>query len=204
MTIDMHSHWFPAKLADAFRQRKTKPMIHTKEDGIEYMKSMFSAPLRTEQLDTRLEEMDRTGVERGVISLTTVFGVEGCPRTRRSRCAGSTTMGLRNSARNILRGSRSSRPCRSATSTLPIAEFERAMKLPGAVGCLLPGDGFLSLKRAERFRPLLEVVDRYSAMALVHYGKTANDAEPIKVDASETATAGSAQRLECRHGCRRT
>ena len=79
MTIDMHSHWFPEKLADAFRQRKSKPMIHTKADGIEYMESMFSAPLRTEQLDKRLAEMDRTGVERGVISLTTVFGVEGLP-----------------------------------------------------------------------------------------------------------------------------
>jgi len=59
------------------------------------------------------------------------------------------------------------------------------MKLPGMVGCLLPGDGFLSLKRAERFKPLLEVIDRYSAMVLVHYGKTANDADPIKVDSSD-------------------
>ena len=73
MTIDMHSHWFPEKLADAFRQRKSKPMIHTK-DGVEFMESMFSAPLRTEQLDKRIAEMDRTHVDRGVISLTTVFG----------------------------------------------------------------------------------------------------------------------------------
>ncbi|MGZ3408834.1 MAG: amidohydrolase family protein [Xanthobacteraceae bacterium] len=185
MTIDMHSHWFPEKLADAFRQRKTKPMIHTKADGIEYMESMFSAPLRTEQLDKRLAEMGRTNVERGVISLTTVFGVEGLPAEEAIPLCKINNDGLSEICVK--------HPDRfSFLATLPvgdidaaIAEFERAMKLPGAVGCLLPGDGFLSLKRAERFKPLLEVVDRYAAMALVHYGKTANDAEPIKVDSSD-------------------
>ena len=33
MTIDMHAHWFPDALADAFRKRTTKPMIYTKDDG---------------------------------------------------------------------------------------------------------------------------------------------------------------------------
>ena len=184
MTIDMHSHWFPEKLADAFRQRKSKPMIHTK-DGVEYMESMFSAPLRTEQLDKRLAEMDRTKVTRGVISLTTVFGVEGLPADEAIPLSRINNDGLSEVCQKY--------PDRfSALATLPvgdipasIAEFERAMKLPGMVGCLLPGDGFLSLKRAERFKPLLEVIDRYSAMVLVHYGKTANDADPIKVDSSD-------------------
>jgi len=187
MTIDMHSHWFPEKLADAFRLRKTKPMIHTKADGIEYMESMFSAPLRTEKLENRLAEMDRTGVERGVISLTTVFGVEGLPPQEAIPLCQVNNEGLSEVCQKY--------PGRfSFLATLPIGdidaaivEFERAMTLPGAVGCLLPGDGFLSLKRAERFKPLLEVIDRYAAMALVHYGKTANDADPIKVDTSDTA-----------------
>jgi predicted TIM-barrel fold metal-dependent hydrolase len=184
MTIDMHSHWFPEKLADAFRQRKSKPMIHTK-DGVEYMESMFSAPLRTEQLDKRIAEMDRTHVDRGVISLTTVFGVEGLPADEAIPLCRINNDGLSEICQKY--------PNRfSALATLPvgdipaaIAEFERAMKLPGMVGCLLPGDGFLSLKRAERFKPLLDVIDRYAALALVHYGKTANDTDPIKVDSSD-------------------
>jgi len=182
--IDLHSHWFPAKLADAFRQRKSKPMIHTK-DGIEYMESMFSAPLRTEKLEKRIEEMDRAGVERGVISLTTVFGVEGLPAEEAIPLCRINNDGLSEVC--------AQHPTRfSALATLPvgdidaaIAEFERAMKLPGMVGALLPGDGFLSLKRAERFRPLLEVIDRYNGLVLVHYGKTANDNDPIKVDSSD-------------------
>ena len=203
MTIDMHSHWFPAMLADAFRQRKSKPMIHTKGDGIEYMESMFSAPLRTEKLENRLAEMDRTSVERGVISLTTVFGVEGLPSEEAIPLSKVNNDGLSELCVQ--------HPTRfSFLATLPvgdidaaIVEFERAMKLPGAVGCLLPGDGFLSLKRAERFKPLLEVIDRYSAMALVHYGKTANDATLSRSIPRTTATAASA-RSTCRRAFRKT
>jgi predicted TIM-barrel fold metal-dependent hydrolase len=183
--IDLHSHWFPVKLADAFRKRTVKPMIHTKADGIEYMESMFSAPLRTEKVEKRIAEMDRTGVERGVISLTTIFGVEGLPAEEAIPLCRINNDGLSEIC--------AQHPTRfSALATLPvgdidaaIAEFERAMKLPGMVGALLPGDGFLSLKRTERFKPLLDVIDRYSALVLVHYGKTANDADPIKVDSSD-------------------
>jgi predicted TIM-barrel fold metal-dependent hydrolase len=185
MTIDLHSHWFPEKLADAFRQRKVKPMIHTKSDGVEYMESMFSAPLRLENLERRVAEMDRTGVDCGVISLTTVFGVEGLPPEEAIPLCRINNDGLAEVCARY--------PKRFyALATLPvgdmptaIAEFERAMTLPGMVGALLPGDGFLSLKRAERFKPLLEVIDRYHALVLVHYGKTASDADPIKVDASD-------------------
>jgi len=66
-----------------------------------------------------------------------------------------------------------------------LAEFERAMALPGMVGAMLAGDGFLSLKRAERFRPILEAADRYGAIMLVHYGKIANDPEPVRIDSSD-------------------
>lgn len=186
MAIDLHSHWFPAKLADAFRQRSVKPMIHTKADGIEYLESMFSAPYRTEKLETRLAEMDRTGVQHGVLSLTTVFGIEGMPVDE--------ALPLCRINNDALAEICAQHPTRfSALATLPIgdtnaaiAEFERVMKLPGIVGALLPGDGFLSLKRAEKFKPLLDVMDRYGPIVLVHYGKTANDAEPIKIDSSDT------------------
>ena len=36
-----------------------------------------------------------------------------------------------------------------------VAEFERAMALPGFVGAVLPCDGFLTAKRAAAFDPLL-------------------------------------------------
>ena len=160
-------------------------MIHTKADGIEYMESMFSAPFRTEKLETRLAEMDRTGVDHGVMSLTTVFGVEGLPAEeaiplcRVNNDALSEICAQHPDA--ILRpGDAADRRHRRCHRRIR-ARHETA----GHGRRLLPGDGFLSLKRAEQFKPLLDVIDRYGAMVLVHYGKTANDAEPIKVDSSD-------------------
>src|SRR5262245_57420313 len=80
MTIDLHAHWFPDALAGAFRTRTVRPMLYRKDDGQEYLETMFSpAPLRLESLAERVSAMDRTGVERGVLSLSPVTGIEGLP-----------------------------------------------------------------------------------------------------------------------------
>jgi predicted TIM-barrel fold metal-dependent hydrolase len=186
MTIDMHAHWFPETLADAFRKRTSKPRIYTKEDGKEYLEGTFpAAPLRLESLDTRLSEMDRTGVELGILSLSPVTGIEGLPAEE--------SVPLCRIVNDALSAACTKYPGRfSGLASLPtadtgvmVAEFERAMALPGMVGAMLAGDGFLSLKRAERFRPVLEAADRYGAIMLVHYGKIANDPEPVKIDSSD-------------------
>jgi uncharacterized protein len=186
MTIDMHAHWFPETLADAFRKRTSKPMIYTKEEGKEYLEGSFpAAPLRLESLDSRLSEMDRTGVELGILSLSPVTGIEGLPTDEAAP--------LCRIVNDALSAACTKYPGRfSGLASLPtadigvmVAEFERAMALPGMVGAMLAGDGFLSLKRAERFRPVLEAADRYGAIMLVHYGKIANDSEPVKIDSSD-------------------
>jgi predicted TIM-barrel fold metal-dependent hydrolase len=186
MTIDMHAHWFPETLADAFRKRTSKPMILAKEDGKEYLEGSFPAALlRLESLDARLSEMDRTGVELGILSLSPVTGIEGL--------SVEESVPLCRIVNDALSAACTKYPGRfSGLASLPtaetgamVAEFERAMALPGMVGAMLAGDGFLSLKRAERFRPVLEAADRYGAIMLVHYGKIANDQEPVKIDSSD-------------------
>ena len=185
MAIDLHSHWFPEELIEPFSRRDTKPRVFTK-DGVTHLESTFAArPLDLEKIEDRIAEMDKAGVERGVISLTTVFGVEGLPAEEAIPLCRANNDGLAAICAQY--------PDRfSALASLPIgdvdaalAEFERAMALPGMVGALLPGDGFLSLKRAEYFRPILEAVDRYHAMVLVHYGKSAHDLDAYKIDASD-------------------
>jgi predicted TIM-barrel fold metal-dependent hydrolase len=181
----MHAHWFPETLADAFRKRTSKPMIFTK-DGKEYLEGSFpAAPLRLESLDARLSEMDRTGVELGILSLSPVTGIEGLPADE--------AVPLCRIVNDALSAACTKYPGRfSGLASLPtadiglmVAEFERVMALPGMVGAMLAGDGFLSLKRAERFRPILEAADRYGAIMLVHYGRIANDQEPVKIDSSD-------------------
>jgi predicted TIM-barrel fold metal-dependent hydrolase len=59
-----------------------------------------------------------------------------------------------------------------------VAEFERALGLPGVVGAQLPGNYFLTRADAEAIRPVLEVANRHRAVLLIHHGPRPGDAFP--------------------------
>ena len=188
MAVDMHFHWGPKGFADALRQRTAKPMIRRGDDGAEYFDSNFSSNRLDADFDdvnARLAEMDKNGVERAVLSMSPVTGIEALslqealPLARAYNDAASATC-----------AEHPDRFC--AFAILPVGnisaavtEFERAMDMPGIVGAVLPGDGFLSKKRAERFAPLFEAANRSNAIFLVHYGKLPDDPDSPKVDASD-------------------
>jgi predicted TIM-barrel fold metal-dependent hydrolase len=190
MAIDLHFHWGPKGFADVLRQRTSKPMIRRGEDGAEYFDSNFSSNRLSPDFDdvnARLAEMDKNGVQRAVLSISPVTGIEALPLqeslplARAYNDAASAVCAKhpdRFSAFAIL-------PVGNMTAT--VAEFERVMDLPGVVGAVLPGDGFLSKKRAERFAPLFEAANRRNAIFLVHYGKLPDDPESPKIDASDNA-----------------
>jgi predicted TIM-barrel fold metal-dependent hydrolase len=187
MTIDMHAHFIPKGLSDALRARLTPPMLKRGEDGREYMHSaLTNAPVKEgfDSIEKRLTDMDRNGVERAVLSnqlqdMTCLPLADAVPLC----CAFN----------DAISAACASHPDRfSALAALPVAEidaalaeFERAMALPGMVGAILPGDGFLSARRAEKFRPVLEAADRRGAVLLVHYARLANDPEAPRIDASD-------------------
>lgn len=190
MAIDLHFHWGPKGFADVLRQRTSKPMIRRGDDGAEYFDSNFSSnrlPPDFDDVNARLAEMDKNSVQRAVLSISPVTGIEALPLqeslplARAYNDAASATCARhpeRFSAFAIL-------PVGNMTAT--VAEFERVMDLPGIVGAVLPGDGFLSKKRAERFAPLFEAANRRNAIFLVHYGKLPDDPDSPKIDASDNA-----------------
>jgi predicted TIM-barrel fold metal-dependent hydrolase len=188
MPIDMHAHWIPKGLAEVFRTRSKPPRIVRGEDGREYMDSGFTKsalPEAFDELETRLAEMDKNGITRGVLSLTPFYGIECMPLAE----AGPLCRTFNDEVSSMC----VARPDRfSGLAALPVAdlgamlaEFERAMSLPGMVGAVLPGDAFLSAKRGEKMRPLLDSADRRRAILLVHYGKLVDDAEAPRIDASD-------------------
>jgi predicted TIM-barrel fold metal-dependent hydrolase len=190
MAIDLHAHWIPTGLSEVLRTRKSAPMIERRADGKEWLVAKIQNPLEEnfDDVSERLTEMDRNGITRGVLSLTTVWGVEALPLAESLPLCRA----FNDAASEIC----VAHPDRfSAFAAVPnadigaaVAEFERAMDLPGMVGALLPGDAFLSQKRGERFRPLLEAANRRHAILLVHYGEVAND-DVGKVDSSDNGLA---------------
>ncbi len=190
MPIDMHAHWIPKGFADAFRKRSKAPRIYKGEDGREIMDSGFTANPVAQGFDdplTRIAEMDKNGITRGVLSLTPFMGIEALPL--------EDSLPLCRAYNDAVSEMCAKWPDRfSAMAALPLAdlnvtlqEFERAMAMPGIIGGVLPGDGFLSQKRAQQFDAILKAADRRNAIMLIHYGKLANDAQPIKIDSSDNA-----------------
>ena len=188
MPIDFHAHWIPAAVSAALRIRKKKPRLVREADGSETMDSpFFRVPLSAgfDDVPTRLAEMDRCGVTRAVLSLTSGYGFDSLPAKE-----SAPLCRLYNDAVSELC---LEHPARfSALAALPmadldaaVAEFERAMKLPGMVGALIPGDAFLTAKRAERFSPLVAAANKRSAVLLVHYGRLADDPHAPTVEASD-------------------
>jgi len=166
MAIDMHAHWISPTLSDALRQRKTPPMISPLPEGGESLGVLgFTAPLTPgfDDIELRVPEMDATGITRAVLSLTTVYGVESLPLAE--------SLPLCRLFNDSVAAVCAKYPERfSGLAALPgadagamLAEFERAMAMPGMVGALLLGDGFLTRKRAEMYRPLFAAADRRRA-----------------------------------------
>lgn len=187
--IDFHAHWLPEAVSDILRSRTKPPFIEKRPDGGENLVSTFNATPAEESMDKvedRLAIMDRHGYAHAVLSLTPVMGVESQPVEE--------VLPLAQGVNNAASATCAAHPDRfSALATLPCAdidaaaeELERALNMPGIVGGLLPSDGFLSLKRAEKFRPLFEVAEKHGAIFMVHYGKIADDPEAPRPDLSDT------------------
>ncbi|MEX2454352.1 MAG: amidohydrolase family protein [Rhodospirillaceae bacterium] len=182
MTIDMHSHWSPPELADAFRARPVPPHIVTGDDGTEMLvtaRGRQPVDGMFDDLDTRLAEMDRQGISTAVLSL---FGphqwIERLPVEE-----SVPLVRLFNDGVSAICAQHEGRF--AAYASLPqaemdaaVAEFERAIKLPGIVGAIVPGNAFRTYDEAQAYRPLLEAADRHRAVLFVHWGPRAGDEWP--------------------------
>jgi aminocarboxymuconate-semialdehyde decarboxylase len=176
MPIDMHAHWMPKALHEALRARTDPPMARTDDR-------------RFDTAETRVAEMDEHGFTRGVLSLSPVGGIDSLPL--------ADALPLCRTFNDATAAACSAYPDRlSGFAFLPSAdlgamvdELERALALPGMVGAVLPGDGFLSLRRAEKFRPLFELGNDRGVLFLVHYGRLADDPEAPRPELSDNPGA---------------
>ena len=137
-----------------------------------------------DSVEKRLEEMDKNGVTHAVLS-NQMQDISSLPL--------EDSVPLCRAYNDAISAACVKYPDRlTAFAAIPvgsveaaIAEFERAMSLPGIIGCIIPGDAFLSAKRAEKFAPLLEAADRRRAVILAHYGRLPNDPEAPQPDLSD-------------------
>lgn len=182
MTIDMHAHWRSPALIDAMRERRKAPRIEKNDQGIEVLKTRRGEqPLDRafDDPDRRIAEMDKVGITTGVLSALSDF-------TWIERQPVEESLPLVRIFNDSLSELSRTYPGRFAGfASLPMTdleaaaeEFERAVTLPGIVGAQVPGNAFLTLKDAERMRPVLEVAHRNRAVVFIHFGPRPGDAWP--------------------------
>ncbi len=182
MKIDMHAHWRPAALIEAMRARTTVPRITKNAAGVEVIKTRNTEePVATafDDVPTRLAEMDRQGITTAVLSMLGSFSwTERLPAEE-----GLPLLRLYNDSVSALcrehEGRFAAYACVPQTDVAAAAvEFERAIKLPGIIGVIMPGNAFATHKAAEKVRPIMEVANRHRAVVFVHNGPLPGDAWP--------------------------
>ena len=188
MTIDMHSHWRPPALIEALRERAEPPHVVAAVGGAEVLRSRHGDTAMGEafdDLDQRLADMDEHGVSTAALSLFGMYQwIERLP-TEQSL----PLVRLYNDSVGAICAAHPGRLVAFASLPLAdldvaVAEFDRAMGLPGMIGMQIPGNGFLDYAAAERYRPLLAAANRHRAVVFIHWGPMPGDKWPrVRADA---------------------
>jgi len=180
--IDIHAHWRPAELIDALRGRTKEPRIVRNQDGVEVLKSRTGEEPLSKAFDNvefHLAKMARQDVSTSVLSLLGSFNwIESQPvEVSRPLCR-MVNDGMSGNCRKYQGRFNVFAALPLVDMSAAVAEFERALTLPGVVGAQLPGNGFLTKKDAEAMRPLLQVANRHRAIVFIHHGPRPGDPFP--------------------------
>ena len=174
MIIDMHTHYVPADLADAFRGRKVPPYIETKEDGFEIFHmphGPLAFPPSFVDMEARLGYMEEQGVARQVVSFPGLFGLDSIAADESLplvKMFNDATAQLTESHSGAFSGMAA---LPFADMNLAVKEYKRARNELGLMGAILPVNGFVSLADAEKLRPIFEIAQDIGGHLFIHPGR---------------------------------
>jgi len=185
--IDWHAHWIPPETIALLSQRRDPPRIvqgkvgRLLETGDGRMLPLKEAQL---DLDRRLGEMDKAGIDRQILSLAVVAGIfPGClPPDVEQAVAEATNRGLaRLTAQSGGRfGGLATLP--SGAPALAARMLEQAVTEDGLEGGVLPADAFADETRATMLAPVLATANRLGTQLFVHPGPVSGSPLPDSGD----------------------
>ena len=182
MTIDMHAHWSPPELIDMYRARTKPPQIIVNDDGVEVLKTRRGEQAfddMFDDLDTRLAEMDEHGISTGVLSLWGPHQwIERLPVEESVPLVQAFNDGVSKICAEHEGRFAAYASLPQADMDAAVAEFERAIKLPGIIGAIVPGNAFMTEADLKPYRPILAAANRHSAVLFIHWGPRPGDEWP--------------------------
>jgi predicted TIM-barrel fold metal-dependent hydrolase len=189
VTIDMHTHFVPVKMADALRKRTEPPWIEVLSDGAERIHLPIGAlefGSDFSDMAARIDFMDARGIDRQVLSFPGLFGLDSLPAAESVPLLGAFNDEVAGLCRKY--------PDRfSGLAALPfadidqaVAELRRGCTDLGLVGAILPNNAFLTIAEAEKLRPVFEAGNELGVHLFIHPGR-----RPDQVPPPGTTAAGS-------------
>jgi len=178
MIIDMHSHWLPEKFVALLKNRETAPKIFTNKDGRDVFDFAIGAiPLEFKYFDInrRLASMKEAGINKSMLSLSGVFGVESLPYHESNILCQTFNDEISNLCSKYPDSFFGIASLPLANLDKALEEFDRAIKLPGMIGILLPGNALLDEQRAKRYTKLFALAQQHKAFIFIHVGLLPND-----------------------------
>ena len=182
MTIDMHTHWVPAKMAEGLRARREPPWIEAMPDGAERIhlpiEHLVFGPQYMD-MDARIEFMGARGVERQLLSFPGLFGLDSLPAAECMpliRLYNDETAALCRAHPDRFSGLAA---LPMADMTAAVAELRRGCRDLGLAGAILPNNAFVSIAEAEKLRPLFEAANDIGGLHFfVHPGRRPDQVPP--------------------------
>jgi predicted TIM-barrel fold metal-dependent hydrolase len=177
--IDWHTHWFsPTELA--LLKKRTIPPRLIEENGERYVLgadtatgpgSKFHIEPRHVDLPGRIPYLDKTGVERQVVSYTVAQGYDATiPIDELKPILRGFNDDLAEVTRQHSQRFSGLAALSTADPTWSSAELERTHKDYGFLGGALPLNAFASLEGAKKLAPIFETAQRLKSHLLIHRG----------------------------------
>jgi predicted TIM-barrel fold metal-dependent hydrolase len=174
MVIDLHAHYIPTSLATLLRARSIAPCIRRlssdREELVMPVGSLAFGAAYT-SIQERVAMMDVLGIQRQVLSLPGLFGIDSLPI--------DDAVPLTRAFNDDLAQVCALQPRRFAgLASLPladidaaVAELRRTQARQGFVGAILPSNAFVDLKEAAKWAPIFEEGNRLACHFFVHPGR---------------------------------
>lgn len=181
--IDFHAHWLAPGLADLLRQRHEPPFIRRGPGGEQFVGCHGTRPFDPTlgDLETRRTRLRQDGIDRQVLSLSSLFGIDTLPAHEAMPLV--TVFN-----RETLDAQRSWPDAFAALAALPMADLALACETleaacrAGMHGAIVPAEPFRTLESAMGLVPLLATAQRLRCHLFLH---------PSPLVQSRQAAAGS-------------
>lgn len=177
MTIDFHAHFIAPKLQEMLEARGSDPRISHGENGSLYHMPISTLPYSNAYFDMeeRINYLDHVGIEKQVISLPGLLGVDYLPLDQSLPMVKASNDGLAVECGKYPERIIGLASLPLADSDAMLEELKKCVEKYGFLGAILPNNSFLSLDHANKLKPLFQYANDHKLHFFIHPGWRADE-----------------------------